>query len=175
MGKYSEVPNRRLIHRRACSLRFFRFSFHPVRNFSCNKQKILLWVGISWLFVVVRTEKSLKMIELVRFGHVITWLLTQINQLLSDVKHATNFADQRKVKYESAKCKVSAFSINESSTQIFCENWDFVIALHGWLSPTCFAQQFHFTRSGRTVPIYRISSVNLRHISSLLDKVNVQL
>ena len=32
---YSEVPNRR-----ACSLRFFRFSFHPARNFSCNKQKI---------------------------------------------------------------------------------------------------------------------------------------
>ena len=28
---YSEVP---------CSLRFFRFSFHPARNFSCNKQKI---------------------------------------------------------------------------------------------------------------------------------------
>ena len=33
--KYSEVPNRR-----ACSLSFFRFSFHPARNFSCNKQKI---------------------------------------------------------------------------------------------------------------------------------------
>ena len=32
---YSEVPNRR-----ACSLRFFRFSFHPARNTSCNKQKI---------------------------------------------------------------------------------------------------------------------------------------
>ena len=32
---YSEVPNRR-----ACSLRFFRFSVHPARNFSCNKQKI---------------------------------------------------------------------------------------------------------------------------------------
>ena len=32
---YSEVPNRR-----ACSLRFFTFSFHPVRNFSCNKRKI---------------------------------------------------------------------------------------------------------------------------------------
>ena len=32
---YSEVPNRR-----ACLLRFFRFSFHPARNFSCNKQKI---------------------------------------------------------------------------------------------------------------------------------------
>ena len=32
---YSEVPDRR-----ACSLRFFRFSFHPARNFSCNKQKI---------------------------------------------------------------------------------------------------------------------------------------
>ena len=32
---YSEVPNRR-----ACSLRFFRFSFHPARNFPCNKQKI---------------------------------------------------------------------------------------------------------------------------------------
>ena len=34
-GTYSEVPNRR-----ACSLRFFRFSFHPVHNFSCNKRKI---------------------------------------------------------------------------------------------------------------------------------------
>ena len=35
-GTYSEVPNRR-----ACSLRFFRFSFHPPAcNFSCNKQKI---------------------------------------------------------------------------------------------------------------------------------------
>ena len=32
---YSEVPNRR-----ACSLRFFRFSFHPAGNFSCNKRKI---------------------------------------------------------------------------------------------------------------------------------------
>ena len=32
---YSEVPNRR-----ACSLRFFRFSFHPARTFSCNKRKI---------------------------------------------------------------------------------------------------------------------------------------
>ena len=32
---YSEVPNRR-----KCSLRFLRFSFHPARNFSCNKQKI---------------------------------------------------------------------------------------------------------------------------------------
>ena len=31
----SEVPNRR-----ACSLRFFRFSFHPACNFLCNKQKI---------------------------------------------------------------------------------------------------------------------------------------
>ena len=31
---YSEVPNRR-----ACSLRSFRFYFHPARNFSCNKQK----------------------------------------------------------------------------------------------------------------------------------------
>ena len=29
---YSEVPNRR-----ACSLRFSRFSIHPVGNFSCNK------------------------------------------------------------------------------------------------------------------------------------------
>ena len=29
-SKYSEVPNRR-----ACSLRFFRFSFHPACNFSC--------------------------------------------------------------------------------------------------------------------------------------------
>ena len=35
LGTYSEVPNRR-----ACSLRFLRFSFHPVCNFSCNKQKI---------------------------------------------------------------------------------------------------------------------------------------
>ena len=32
---YSEFPNRR-----ACSIRFFRFSFHPACNFSCNKQKI---------------------------------------------------------------------------------------------------------------------------------------
>ena len=32
---YSEVPNRK-----ACSLRFFRFSFHPACNFSCDKQKI---------------------------------------------------------------------------------------------------------------------------------------
>ena len=32
---YSKVPNRR-----ACSLRFFRFSIHPVGNFSCNKRKI---------------------------------------------------------------------------------------------------------------------------------------
>ena len=32
---YSEVPNRR-----ACSLGFFRCSFHLARNFSCNKQKI---------------------------------------------------------------------------------------------------------------------------------------
>ena len=32
---YSEVPNRR-----ACLLRFFRFSFHPACNFSCNKRKI---------------------------------------------------------------------------------------------------------------------------------------
>ena len=32
---YSEVPNRR-----ACSLKFFRFSFQPARNFSCSKQKI---------------------------------------------------------------------------------------------------------------------------------------
>ena len=32
---YSEVPNTR-----ACSLRFFKFSFPPARNFSCNKQKI---------------------------------------------------------------------------------------------------------------------------------------
>ena len=39
--KYSEVPNRR-----APSLRFFRFSFHPVRNFSCNKRKIRPW----WIF-----------------------------------------------------------------------------------------------------------------------------
>ena len=32
---YSEVPNRR-----ACSLKFFRFSFHPARNFLPNKRKI---------------------------------------------------------------------------------------------------------------------------------------
>ena len=32
--RYSEVPNRR-----ACSLRFFRFSFHPAYNFLCNKCK----------------------------------------------------------------------------------------------------------------------------------------
>ena len=32
---YSEVPNRR-----ACLLRFFRFTFHPAHNFSWNKQKI---------------------------------------------------------------------------------------------------------------------------------------
>ena len=32
---YSEVPNRR-----ACSLRFFRFSFHPAHNFSCKQGKI---------------------------------------------------------------------------------------------------------------------------------------
>ena len=35
MFPYSEVPNRR-----ACSLRFFRFSFHPNRTFSCKKQTI---------------------------------------------------------------------------------------------------------------------------------------
>ena len=35
LSKYSEVPNRG-----ACSLRFFRFSFHPARNLSCNKRKI---------------------------------------------------------------------------------------------------------------------------------------
>ena len=32
---YSEVPNRR-----ACSLRFFRFYFHPACNFSCNKKNL---------------------------------------------------------------------------------------------------------------------------------------
>ena len=32
--KHSEVPNRI-----ACSLRFYRFFFHPARNFLCNKQK----------------------------------------------------------------------------------------------------------------------------------------
>ena len=41
---YSEVPNRR-----ACSIRFFRFSFHPARNFSCNKQKIPLCSFINLL------------------------------------------------------------------------------------------------------------------------------
>ena len=45
---YSEVPNRR-----ACSLRFFKFSFHPARNFSCNKQKIL-----PCLFINLLSEKA---------------------------------------------------------------------------------------------------------------------
>ena len=31
---YPEVTDRR-----ACSLKFFRFSFHPACNFSCNKHK----------------------------------------------------------------------------------------------------------------------------------------
>ena len=35
VSNYSEVPNRR-----ACSLRLFRFSLHPARNFSCDKRKI---------------------------------------------------------------------------------------------------------------------------------------
>ena len=35
VDNYSKVPNRR-----ACSLRFFIFSFHPAHNFSCNKRKI---------------------------------------------------------------------------------------------------------------------------------------
>ena len=50
---YSEVPNRR-----ACSLRFFRFSFHPACNFSCNKQKILpcLFINLLSKFLLGTSE-----------------------------------------------------------------------------------------------------------------------
>ena len=40
---FKEHTLKSLLNKRACSLKFFKFSFHParpVRNFSCNKQKM---------------------------------------------------------------------------------------------------------------------------------------
>ena len=75
---YSEVPNRR-----ACSLRFFRFSFHPACNFSCNRPCSFIPVCSSIRdFSVSKTKSEIfltfQMLYIILVKYICTYIKSKI-------------------------------------------------------------------------------------------------